>query len=255
MPGERFIRCVAVNLNPAHTSFPPRWKDLDLFFLLYPAGDERARDHGAESPHRETAIDRKAEDVIGILRAGFAHELAERFNNLRNALTCMRTDPQHWRAFEKRPFQKFTHFDFDQIGHVGLDLVDLRQHRKTMLDVEERTDIEMLASLRHHGFVRCDDEHHHVDAADAGKHVLDEFFVAGNIDEADCCRGVEGEMREADVDRDAALLFLLQAIGVDAGERLYQRCFAVINMSGGSYDDVRHKSSCTSGSGSPITLK
>src|SRR5213594_204016 len=113
----------------------------------------------------------------------------------------------------------------------------------------------MLACLRHHGLLRGDDEHHHVDAAHAGEHVLDEFFVSGNIDEADRCRGVEGEMGETDVDRDAALLFLLQAIGVDAGERLHQRCFPVINMSGGSYNNVRHKSSCTSGSGSPMTLK
>ena len=45
------------------------------------------------------------------------------------------------------------------------------------------------------------------------------------------------EVREAQVDGDAARFFFRQAIGVGAGERLDQRALAVIDVSGGG-DDV-----------------
>jgi hypothetical protein len=47
-------------------------------------------------------------------------------------------------------------------------------------------------------------------------------------------------MSEAEIDGDAALFFLLEAVGVGAGERLDQAGFAVIDVAGGA-DDERHK--------------
>lgn len=45
-------------------------------------------------------------------------------------------------------------------------------------------------------------------------------------------------MREAQVDRDAARFFFRQTIGVGAGERLDQRCLAVIDMAGGGENEI-----------------
>ena len=45
-------------------------------------------------------------------------------------------------------------------------------------------------------------------------------------------------MREAEVDRDAASLFLGQTVGVDAGQRFDQRAFAVIHVAGGGHDEM-----------------
>ena len=45
-------------------------------------------------------------------------------------------------------------------------------------------------------------------------------------------------MGEADVDGDAALLLLGQAIAIDAGEGLDERGLAVIDMAGGAEDQV-----------------
>ena len=44
-------------------------------------------------------------------------------------------------------------------------------------------------------------------------------------------------MREAEIDRDPARLFLRQPIGVGAGERFDQRALAVINVPGGGEDE------------------
>ena len=47
------------------------------------------------------------------------------------------------------------------------------------------------------------------------------------------CRPAVGlAVREAEIDRDAALLFFGQAIGVDAGQRFDERRLAVIDMTG-----------------------
>jgi hypothetical protein len=47
-------------------------------------------------------------------------------------------------------------------------------------------------------------------------------------------------MREAQVDRDAALLLFLQAIRVRSGERADERRLAVVDVPGGPDDDRHH---------------
>ncbi len=47
-------------------------------------------------------------------------------------------------------------------------------------------------------------------------------------------------MGEAEIDGDAAALFLFQTVGIDAGEGLDQRGLAVIDMARGAGDDMLH---------------
>jgi len=67
-----------------------------------------------------------------------------------------------------------------------------------------------------------------------GKHVADEPLMARDIDHARARPVPEGEIREPEVDRDAALLLLLEAVGVLPGERLDQRGLAMVDMTGGA---------------------
>ena len=46
------------------------------------------------------------------------------------------------------------------------------------------------------------------------------------------------EMGKAQLDRDPALLFLLQAVGVDAGDRPHQGRLAVVDVAGGAQNDL-----------------
>ena len=74
----------------------------------------------------------------------------------------------------------------------------------------------MFAGLGHDAFVGGHHQEGHVDAADAGEHVADEAFVAGNVDDADFLSGGEGEPGEAQVYGHAPFLLLGQTVGVDA---------------------------------------
>ena len=107
----------------------------------------------------------------------------------------------------------------------------------------------MLAGLRHDRVVGGDDEHDEVDAGGAGEHVLDEAFVARDIDDAEAVSltpvayapgspGWQFERGEADVDGDAARFFFGQAVAVDAGEGLDERGLAVIDMASGAEDEI-----------------
>ncbi len=96
----------------------------------------------------------------------------------------------------------------------------------------------MLLGLGHHAVVGCDGEQHEVDAVGAGEHVADEALVAGDVDDAGASAVGQREVGEAEVDRNPALLFFLEAVGVLPGERLDQRSLAVIDVAGGADDGV-----------------
>ena len=88
---------------------------------------------------------------------------------------------------------------------------------------------------------------HDVDAADPGEHVLDEALVPGHVDDPDLDPGRRLERREAEIDRDAALLLLGQTIGVDAGEAPHHRDLAVVDVTGRAH----HGEARGRGSGDP----
>ena len=98
----------------------------------------------------------------------------------------------------------------------------------------------MLAGLRHHAFVGGDDQQGEVDAADAGQHVLDEALVAGHVDDAHLLAAGQLQPGEAEVDGHAPLLLLLEAVGVDARERLHEGRLAVVDVAGRADDAQRY---------------
>src|SRR5450830_1586298 len=75
-------------------------------------------------------------------------------------------------------------------------------------------------------------------AGATGQHVADEVFVTGHVDYS-CDRSIgELEGGEPEVDRDSSFLFLGKTVRVSAGERLHQYSLTVVDMTGGSDDEV-----------------
>src|SRR5262245_12814475 len=106
--------------------------------------------------------------------------------------------------------------------------------------MEKRANIEMFTSLWHDRFIGGDDKHDEIDSTDSGKHVLDEALMARNVNKTNGGIGINREVREPQVDRDASFFFFFEAIGVDPGERLYERGFAMVDVSSSTYNNVRH---------------
>jgi hypothetical protein len=76
--------------------------------------------------------------------------------------------------------------------------------------------------------------------ATPAEHVLDETLMAGDVDEAHGGCGVDCQVSKTKIDRDASLFFFFQTIGIDTRDRLDQCGFAMVNVSGSAYDNVRH---------------
>jgi hypothetical protein len=67
--------------------------------------------------------------------------------------------------------------------------------------------------------------------------VAHEALVAGHVDERRDQPGRERRVGEAEVDRDPALLLLLQAVGVGTGERADERALPVVDVPGRPDDE------------------
>ena len=62
--------------------------------------------------------------------------------------------------------------------------------------------------------------------------------VPGDVDDAHCIPGVEFEMGETEVHRDSSALFFGMRIAIDVSQGLGQQGLAVIDVTGGSHDQV-----------------
>src|SRR5205085_326149 len=87
--------------------------------------------------------------------------------------------------------------------------------------------------------VRVDHEQEEVDARRAGDHRAHEALVTRHVDDRQLLPVGQLERRVAEVDRDAALALLREAVGVLARQRLDERRLAVVDVPGGA-DRQRH---------------
>src|SRR6266700_5608258 len=101
----------------------------------------------------------------------------------------------------------------------------------------------MLVRLRPGTLGGVDHEQEEVDPGGAGDHRPDEALVARDVDERQPTAVGELERRVAEVDRDAASLFLRQPIRVLAGQRPHEPRLAVVDVPGGA-DRQRHHVLC-----------
>lgn len=103
-------------------------------------------------------------------------------------------------------------------------------------------DVEVLFGLRHPAIVGGDYDEGEVEGSDSGDHVVDEVGMAGDIDDADLqvltLGAGEAEVSKAKLDSDSALLFFGQTVGVDSGQCLHEGGLSVVNVAGGSEDEV-----------------
>ena len=87
--------------------------------------------------------------------------------------------------------------------------------------------------------IASDNQQHHVHSSGTGQHLADELFVAGNVNDADSIV-FDFEERVTEFDRDAAFLFFRKSIGVSAGQSSDQGCFAVVDVTRRTQNQITH---------------
>ena len=127
------------------------------------------------------------------------------------------------------------HFQPLRVHGVGLG-----DDKQTILDAQQGQNVQMLDGLGHKAVVGCHHQHGQVDAAGACQHIFNEFLVAGHVHDAGLGAVGPVQVGKAQLDGDAPLLFLLEPVGLNAGEGLDQSGFAVVNVTGGADNDMLH---------------
>ena len=99
----------------------------------------------------------------------------------------------------------------------------------------------MLTSLRHGTIVDGYDQQPEVDGGNSGEHVAHEAVMAGDVHEPERVSFTQILISEAEIDSEAALSLLGQSIGVHPGERAHEKCFSMIDVTGGSDQHREHR--------------
>jgi hypothetical protein len=196
----------------------------------------RAGDDQARAGNREAAVDAQAEVAFAFSLRARAGRVLEVAKQRWNPLSGGRGDPKERRIGKSRGRKEPLNLDGHVVDAALRHAVGLGQRHRAARDMEELEDRQVLARLRHRAVVGRDHQQHKVDAGHAAQHVVDEPLVARHVDEAD-----RAAVREPQVDRHAAALFLRQPIGVDAGEAAHEARLAVVDVACGG-DDHRRSS-------------
>ena len=117
-----------------------------------------------------------------------------------------------------------------------VDQIALGHGDHAVPQAEQLEDPEVLLRLWLPALGRRHHEQAGVDPTDAGQHVAQEPHVARHVDEADRRPRRQHRVGEAEVDRQAAALLLLEPVGVGARQGQHQRRLAVVDVPGGGDD-------------------
>jgi hypothetical protein len=198
----------------------------------------RAGHHQTDALHRKSAIHRQTKEPIRRPRRQRRRQLLEGVQEIIEAGTCARRGAHTGCCFEKRPRENIVQFGFDDVGGLAVDQIALGEDDEAGLQSQQLHDVQMLARLWHHRFVGGNNEHTEVDTGGAGNPGLDEALMSGHVHQTNAIAARQLEIRKSKLNGDAARLLLAQTIRVDAGECLDQFCLAMIDMAGGSNDEM-----------------
>ena len=238
LAGLDLVNRAAVHLEPADAQWLPFGVLGDRGILVQLSGHHGAGDDRAESFDGEGAVHRKAEGMVGIVTLNTGGQTGQFGAQLGHAFSGDGGDRHHGGVFQKGSLHGFPHVLRAELQQFLVHQVCAGEGDQPLADAQQVADMEVFAGLGHHSSVRRDDHQHRIHARRPRQHVVDESLVAGNVHEGDLIADIVGVMGETDVDGDAACFFLGEAVRVDAGQSLDQRRFSMIDVSGGTDDEV-----------------
>src|SRR3989475_3400130 len=250
---DRFDLLV-VTLQPAHPHEPSAGHGLHLFADLDRPVDESAGDHGAETADGEDPVDRKARAAEVRARLGTLEQTVKCFRKLAKSTAGRCRDRDHVRAFERGAFERGDDLRLDELEPVALDQVDLGQHDQASSHLQQIEDLEMLACLRHHTFIRRHHEQHGIQTLRPGQHVAHQPRVTAHVDDADLAAAGQAHVCETQVDGHPATLFFGQPVGVDPGQGGDQRRFAVVDVARRADDEAHFRNAAAAVSTASISV-
>ncbi|CUK16824.1 Uncharacterised protein [Achromobacter xylosoxidans] len=202
--------------------------------------------HGAVAGQGENAVHRQPEQAGAIARAQRLRDPVQMLLEPRHACVAgaRRAYLEQGRVLQKRIRRQCRDLAAHRRQPGGVGAIGLGQRHRPARHAQQRQDRQMFAGLRHDAVIGRHHQQAEVDAAGAGSHGMHQLFVARHVDEAQHVAVGQGRVGVAQLDRDAARLLFLEAVGIDARQRPYQRGLAMVDMAGGADDHARGSVDC-----------
>ena len=231
--GPCFFNRLVVLLEAADSYPATGGQDGDLCPLPQRPAHQGSRDHRAEARHGEGPVDRQARAAdVGSCRG--AGELAvERRLQVRQPLAGHAGGGDDRRPLEGGSGEQGGHLLANQRQPWLVHQVRLGEDHEAVRDAQEVDDGEVLSCLRPRALIGRDHEQHGIHAMHAGQHVFEKALMTRHVDEPHPAAAGQRHVGEAEVDGHATALLLLQPVRVDLGQRLDERRFPVIDVTGG----------------------
>ena len=193
--------------------------------------------------NREDAIQRQAKET-GRSAAVEAFELTSYLGTKSiKADTYKRRNGEDGSVLEGGSVGKNRNLFADLVDARSINQIRLGDYKDAACSAEQMDDVEMFLTLRHHTVVSGYSEQNEIDPVGASQHIADEAFMAGDIDDTSAATVRKIDPGKAQFNRDAAILLLLEAVGILSGERLDERGLAMVDMAGGADNGVDDLSS------------
>ena len=229
-----------VDVEPAHPRAIPAGHDHDLGSDLETSPQRCSGHHRSGAGQAENPIHSFAKrPVIHLPRAGRTR-LGDQHAAKLVETTARDRGHRHDRCIGKRSRgEELLELFGGKLGQFVVHHVDLRQGHGSAGNTHESDHLEVLAGLGHDPLIRGNHEQGEVDPGGAGDHGVNQTLVARDIDEVEL-HVVGGDLGKPEVDGDASIPFFGQSIAIGPGQGLHEGRLAVIDVAGGSKDNMLH---------------
>ncbi len=231
---QRFRARTAVRFQSTHPRRELARQDAHRCISGNGTAPHGSRHDGPRSPHREDPVDRQTKEIVRRTRRYRRGGRLDRGAKLLDSAAIHDRGVAYAGAglLQRRAGHGRSYVVAHELEPLLVDQVALGQRYDAAADSEYAEYREVLARLRHHSFIGRHHQQCEIDPGSTRQHVAHERFVAGHVDHAQHAAVRHGERREAEVDRDAAPLLLLEPVRVHAGERAHESGLAVVDVSG-----------------------
>ena len=240
LSGLGSIDLPGIDLQVAHPRPLPGRIEFDLSLFSNRAAHQRSGDNRSESPGAEATIDRQSKGEIRIAGGQGITQLGQGLPDGIQPLSTGSAEGNDGGFFQKGAAQVVLQLQLNQLDDLPIDQIALGNHHHPSRDGKEFADVEVFPGLRHDRLIGRHHQQHRIDSSNAGQHVLDEAFVAGNVHEAHSQPVAELQAGKTQIDGDPPLFFLFEAVRIHSRQDLDQGAFAMIDMTGRPHHNVLH---------------
>ena len=241
LAGMNLLHLIIVNLQTSDLGLVLHRVDHDRVADTQLSGNTRSGYDGPEPAHAENAIHRQAKRAIGAAGSTSTTSLARACRSSSRPSPVAAETLMMGLPSRNVPFKKLGHIFLNHLEPIGIiHEIDFREDDQPLFHPKQFADLHVFPRLGHDPFIGRNHQGDKIDAGGSGDHVLHKALMARNIDDSQTVPTRKVHVGKAQLDGDAAQLFLFEAVGVDARQSSYERGLAVVDVPCGAKNNLFH---------------